>query len=173
VSTTYWIGKLKNHLRWKSTLPDLPPDASNRVGPKGCLITRKGKQYAGTHLLVDFIQATNLDHVERIRAALAEATRAANATLLHIHLHHFSEMGGVSGVAVLAESHISIHTWPQYGYAAVDIFMCGDCNPYLALPVLRCALHPKKVNVEEFMRGQLDGLDLMPVTSQQTHSLVP
>ena len=51
---------------------------------------------------------------------------AAGATLLHIHLHHFTPNGGVSGVAVLAESHISIHSWPEYGYAALDVFMCGD-----------------------------------------------
>jgi S-adenosylmethionine decarboxylase len=124
-------------------------------GPKGLFITRNGKQCAGIHLIVDFQHATNLNDFDRIRDALIEAIRAANATLLHIHLHSFSGAGGVSGVAVLAESHISIHTWPEYGFAALDIFMCGECNPYLALPVLRRALAPQKVRVQEFLRGEV------------------
>ena len=53
-----------------------------------------------------------------------ECIRAAGATLLHIHLHHFTPNNGVSGVAVLAESHISVHTWPESGFAAFDVFMC-------------------------------------------------
>ncbi len=147
---------------WRFRSASLPPINGAQGNPKGSFITRNGKRFAGTHLFVDFIHATNLDDVERIRAALIEATRASGATLLHIHLHHFSEIGGVSGVAVLAESHISIHTWPQYGYAALDLFMCGGCNPYLAIPVLRCAMVPRKVKVQEFLRGEAHTLELVP-----------
>jgi S-adenosylmethionine decarboxylase len=163
-----WMAELKSvflEFRWTSlpsTIPFLPR-------PKGSFSTRDGKQFAGTHLIVDFLQAINLDNAERIKGALVEAVHVTDATLLHIHLHPF-EMGGVSGVAVLAESHISIHTWPQYGYAALDFFMCGNCNPYLAIPVLRCALVPREVKVQEFLRGEGLAFDYPTVTDAQTIS---
>jgi S-adenosylmethionine decarboxylase len=78
----------------------------------------------------------------------------AGATLLHIHLHHFTPNGGVFGVAVLAESHISIHSWPEYGYAALDVFMCGRTEPRRAIDVLKEAFSPKKVVVKEQLRGK-------------------
>ena len=61
--------------------------------------------------------------------------------------------GGVSGVLVLAESHISIHTWPERDFAAVDIFMCGACNPYHSLPVLKEVFAPKSILLSEQRRG--------------------
>ena len=70
--------------------------------------------------------------IETLRRCVA----AAKATLLHIHLHHF-QPSGVSGVAVLAESHISVHTWPEKGFAAFDVFMCGDAEPRKALDVFK------------------------------------
>jgi S-adenosylmethionine decarboxylase len=59
----------------------------------------------------------------------------------------------VSGVLVLAESHISIHTWPERDFAAVDIFMCGCCNPYHSLPVLKDVFAPKSILLSEQRRG--------------------
>jgi S-adenosylmethionine decarboxylase len=156
-----WLAQLKDLTPW-TFRPDLRSFAGlDGERPKGSFVLRKGKEFAGTHLLVDFFQATNLDHVDRIKIALTEAAHAAHATLLQLHLHRFTEMGGgVSGVAVLAESHISIHTWPGYGYAALDLFMCGSSNPYLSIPVLRQALSPKRVKVHEFLRGEVDGADI-------------
>ena len=81
--------------------------------------------YTGTHLLADLTGCTGLDEPSRVEAALRDAVAAADATLLDVRLHHFGEGHGVTGVALLAESHISIHTWPEHGYAAVDIFLCG------------------------------------------------
>lgn len=81
--------------------------------------------YTGTHLLADLTGCSGLDDVARIEAALREAVAAARATLLDVRLHHFGPEQGVTGVALLAESHISIHTWPEHGYAAIDIFLCG------------------------------------------------
>ncbi len=78
----------------------------------------------------------------------------SGATLLHIHLHHFTPNGGVSGVAVLSESHISIHSWPEYGYAALDIFMCGHAQPHLAIDVIREAFEPDEIIVKEELRGK-------------------
>ena len=117
--------------------------------------TRNGVTYAGSHLIIDLWEARGLDDEDRIRQALLDAVEAAGATLLHIHLHRFTPFGGVSGVAVLSESHISVHTWPERGYAAFDIFMCGNTEPRKALAVLTKAFGPKRVVLGEHKRGVL------------------
>ena len=117
-------------------------DAPEHVGPD-YFITRDGSEYAGSHLLVEFWGAAGLDDVDRMGAALREAATAARATLLHLHVHHFGPGCGVTGIAVLAESHISIHSWPERGYAAIDVFMCGSCDPFAALPALERAFTPE------------------------------
>ncbi|MSO80236.1 MAG: adenosylmethionine decarboxylase [Alphaproteobacteria bacterium] len=116
-------------------------------------ITQDGVSFAGRHLLLDLWGAKRLDEPDHIEAAMREAVEAAGATLLHIHLHHFSPEGGVSGVAVLAESHISIHTWPERDFAALDVFMCGKCNPHLAVPVFKRAFGASAISVNEVRRG--------------------
>ena len=123
---------------------------------KDFFIERNGVRYAGTHLIVDLWGAERLDDLAHIEAALRDAVTAAKATLLHIHLHHFTPNRGVSGVAVLAESHISIHTWPENGYAALDIFMCGDAEPQATIEVLRAAFKPDRLKVEEILRGRAE-----------------
>jgi S-adenosylmethionine decarboxylase len=117
-------------------------------------VVRNGVRCAGAHLIIDLYDAQRLDDIDHIEATLRRAVDAARATLLHIHLHHFEPNGGVSGVAVLAESHISIHTWPENGYAALDVFMCGNANPDACVPVLREAFTPKHIAVSELLRGQ-------------------
>lgn len=84
--------------------------------------------YTGTHLLADLTGCTGLDDAARVEAALRAGVEASGATLIDLNVHHFGEGHGVTGVALLAESHISIHTWPEHGYAAVDIFLCGASN---------------------------------------------
>jgi S-adenosylmethionine decarboxylase len=116
---------------------------------------RNGVRCAGVHLIVDLHGAKRLDDIDHIEATLRRCVEAARATLLHIHLHHF-QPSGVSGVAVLAESHISIHTWPEAGYAALDVFMCGAANPDKCIPVLREAFSAKRVGVNELLRGKDD-----------------
>lgn len=118
-------------------------------------IERDGHRYAGTHLIIDLRGASRLDDLEVMEKALRDSIKAAKATLLHIHLHHFTPNGGISGVAVLAESHISVHTWPERNFAAFDIFMCGESEPAKAVPVLEQAFSPSKVNVEEILRGKV------------------
>ena len=118
-------------------------------------IVRNGKVCAGEHLIIDLWGASRLDDIAHIEAALTAAVHAAKATLLHIHLHHFTPNGGVSGVAVLAESHISIHTWPERDYAALDVFMCGDSRPAETIPVLRQAFQPDRVVVNDLLRGEV------------------
>jgi S-adenosylmethionine decarboxylase len=120
-------------------------------------VVRNGVRCAGAHLIVDLYDADRLDDVDHIEDALRRCVAAAGATLLHIHLHHFEPNGGVSGVAVLAESHISIHSWPEANYAAIDIFMCGSADPDACIPVLREAFAAKRVAVSELLRGQVVG----------------
>lgn len=117
-------------------------------------IVRDGVECAGTHLIIDLKGADGLDDLARVDRALRACVEAAEATLLHIHLHHFTPNGGISGVAVLAESHISIHTWPERKYAALDVFMCGDAKPEACVPVLKAAFQPEAVEVERLLRGR-------------------
>lgn len=126
------------------------PDADTRDDH---FVERNGVRCAGAHLIVDLYHAERLDDIAHIERTLRDCVTAAGATLLHIHLHHFEPNGGVSGVAVLAESHISIHSWPEHGYAALDIFMCGSANPDACVPVLRAAFGPKRIAVSEHLRG--------------------
>jgi len=130
----------------------IPPRDEDR---KDHFITRNGLTFAGSHLIIDLWEAEGLDDRDRIERALIEAVNAAGATLLHIHLHTFSEGGGISGVAVLAESHISVHTWPEKGYAAFDVFMCGKAEPRKALSVFRAAFNPGRIVIAEHKRGML------------------
>ncbi|MGA2941009.1 MAG: adenosylmethionine decarboxylase [Xanthobacteraceae bacterium] len=114
---------------------------------------RNGVRCAGTHLIIDLHGAKRLNDIDHIEATLRRCVDASSATLLHIHLHHF-QPSGVSGVAVLAESHISIHTWPEAGYAALDVFMCGSADPDKCVPVLKEAFLATRVGVNELLRGQ-------------------
>ncbi|MFL6798472.1 MAG: adenosylmethionine decarboxylase [Xanthobacteraceae bacterium] len=114
---------------------------------------RNGVRCAGVHLILDVHGGSGLDDIDLIEAMLRRCVDAAQATLLHIHLHHF-QPNGVSGVAVLAESHISIHTWPDAGFAALDVFMCGKANPDACIPVVREAFKAHRVEVHEILRGQ-------------------
>ncbi len=134
---------------------ELYPGAA-REAPKDYFIERGGVRYAGTHLIVDLWGAERLDDLAHVEAALRDAVTAAKATLLHIHLHHFTPNQGISGVAVLAESHISIHTWPENGYAALDVFMCGGTEPQATIEVLRDAFKPDRLAVEEILRGRAE-----------------
>jgi S-adenosylmethionine decarboxylase len=135
---------------------------SENQSPSGCtevqkdyFVEKDGEKFAGTHLLVDLWGATNLCDPDLIDRALREAAEAAGATILHSHFHHFSPNGGVSGVLVLAESHISIHTWPERDFAAIDIFMCGACDPHMSIPVLKETFKPATIDLGEQRRGRI------------------
>ncbi len=117
-------------------------------------IERDGERFAGTHLIIDLVGASRLDELEHMEEAMRRCVEVSKATLLHIHLHHFTPNGGVSGVAVLSESHISVHTWPEANYAAFDVFMCGEAEPHNAIEVLREAFNPTDIRVDEHRRGR-------------------
>jgi S-adenosylmethionine decarboxylase len=138
--------KQENRVKLKVAAPPLAEDRPDHFA------MRQGVRCAGVHLIVDLDGAKRLDDIDHIEATLRRCVEAARATLLHIHLHHFHP-NGVSGVAVLAESHISIHTWPDAGYAALDVFMCGSADPDACIPVLREAFSATRVGVNEILRG--------------------
>jgi S-adenosylmethionine decarboxylase len=110
----------------------------------------------GAHLLADFygVAADSLSDADAIERLLLESARAAGAQILHCHFHAFGPGRGITGVLLLAESHISIHTWPEFGFAAADIFMCGQAEPQRALAVIRLALQPASCTVQTITRGQ-------------------
>lgn len=123
--------------------------------PKG--MSTSADHSPGMHLIVDFYGAFGLDDDRFLDTALRKAAEAAGATVLAGHLHHFGSGHGVTGVLLLAESHISIHTWPETGYAAVDIFLCGRSDAHRAADHLRTALRPERVQITEIARGQGQG----------------
>ena len=111
--------------------------------------------YDGRHLIADLHGClARLDDAPAIEMMLRAAATAAGATVIGMHLHHFGPGQGVTGVAILAESHMSIHTWPEHAYAAVDIFMCGRSNRIdAALEVISEALQPEVMEESALERG--------------------
>ncbi len=134
--------------------PDNP--SSNTSDLNDWMTERNGVRCAGAHLIIDLHGAHRLEEQAHIEQTLRRCVEAAGATLLHIHLHRFEPNGGVSGVAVLAESHISIHTWPERNYAALDIFMCGEARPERCIEVLLDAFSPGRAEIQELLRGRVN-----------------
>jgi S-adenosylmethionine decarboxylase len=107
----------------------------------------------GRHLVLELWGCRNLNSPDAVEQALREVVAACDVTLLDLRVYPFEPIG-VTGVAVLAESHINIHTWPELGYAAVDIFTCGARkDPTAALPVLRQFFAPERIETMEMTRG--------------------
>ena len=108
----------------------------------------------GRHLLVEYwgCEADVLDDVGAVEALMKRAAEAAGATLVESVFHRFCPQG-VSGVVVVEESHLSIHTWPEKGYAAVDFYTCGDCEPERAHEELRRVLKPRRAEKIRVRRG--------------------
>ncbi len=119
----------------------------------------------GRHLIVELLDCRPavLEDLEAVKTGLEEAARRAGATIVATTFHQFNPMG-LSGVVVISESHLSIHTWPEYGYAAVDIFSCGEAlRPEVAVAYLVECLGAERVSVVELQRGVLaDHVALQP-----------
>jgi len=109
----------------------------------------------GIHLLIEFCSCSRpkIDDLAYLEKTLSEAANVAGATVLKTVFQDFNPQG-VSGVVVIAESHLTIHTWPEHGYAAVDIFTCGSrVDPWKAVEYLRNELEAADVQVRDFQRG--------------------
>jgi len=108
--------------------------------------------YAGKHLLIDLYECQNHGNLDETKNILIDAAKATGATVLFCHLHPFDD-GGLSGVVMLAESHLSLHWWEEDIFACIDIFVCGTCDPYLAFPILEKYFQPKHFNISLEKRG--------------------
>ncbi len=109
----------------------------------------------GRHLIVELSDCDSniLNDTALMEEYLKEAARRSGATIVDTVFHRYNPQG-VSGVVVIAESHISVHTWPEYGYAAVDFFTCGEAvDPYLAHDYLKRVLRADSAQVRELNRG--------------------
>lgn len=109
--------------------------------------------YAGNHIIFDFWGSDDMLNEELIIKSCVEGVEVAGATVLHNHFHTFGEGMGLTGVLVLSESHLSLHTWPEIGLMTFDIYMCGEANPLVALDHLRKKLNPKKITMTSLKRG--------------------
>lgn len=113
-----------------------------------------GVKSLGRHVIVELWGCKNIDSLPVVEEALRDAVAATNATLRDLQVFPWEPYNGVSGIAILSESHLSIHTWPELGYAAVDIFTCGDhTQPEAAVPVLREYFRPERMEVMQVSRG--------------------
>lgn len=116
---------------------------------------RGGIACAGEHLHLDLhgCDPAALSDPARIEACLREGAVATGAHILFGHFHHFGPEQGVTGVLVLAESHVSIHSWPERGFAAVDVFVCGDCDPSAARTAIERGLGSTSAEATLHLRG--------------------
>jgi len=106
------------------------------------------------HLICDFKSPKFIEDKDKIKKILWKAAEVANNTPLKVAVHKFP-LQGITGVVILAESHITIHTWPEHGYIAIDIFTCGkNTRPYAAFEYLKKIFSPKKVKIRMIKRGQ-------------------
>jgi spermidine synthase len=126
----------------------------------------------GKHILAEFSGCTPevMNDVGLIENAMVEAAKTAGATLINTTFHHFSPYG-VSGVIVIQESHLAIHTWPEYGYASVDIFTCGDqVDPWVSCKFLKKAFEATDLSAIELKRGSLELLDRADISDLNKRS---
>ena len=109
----------------------------------------------GKHGLLDLYgcPADVLCDADALENTMRQAAEAAGATVLFAYLHRFEVGGGVTGVLLLAESHITVHTWAEHGFAAADVFLCGSLKPETAAAVLQTALQAQRVQWTEHARG--------------------
>ena len=115
----------------------------------------------GTHIVCELsgCDPATLTDVDAVRDMMIGAAKAARASVMEVAFHRF-EPQGVSGVVVLAESHISIHTWPELGYAAMDVYTCGDhTDPWLACEFAAKSLSAERMITSEVKRGVLQSND--------------
>jgi S-adenosylmethionine decarboxylase len=92
-------------------------------------------------------------NMDEAAAALVQSAKDAGATVLSERWHHFGAGFGYTGVVILSESHISVHTWPEKGYAAIDVFMCGDCDPEDTLIPILAFYQATNQSVQVIKRG--------------------
>ena len=117
-------------------------------------IKHDNRFYAGNHFIIDLYDIDHTDNQSLATDTMRKMAAIAGATLLHIHVHPFSPYGGLSGVAILAESHISFHSWPEARFASWDIFMCGATEPEKAIQLLQQTYRSQQADIKHYRRGE-------------------
>jgi len=113
----------------------------------------QNQQYAGIHLIADFWYGKTIEDEKEIKKILIGAAKSGKSRPLEIIIHKFNPQG-MTGIVLLAESHIALHFWPEFNYLAIDIFTCGDkATPFKALQYLKKKFRPKRVEVQKIKRG--------------------
>jgi S-adenosylmethionine decarboxylase proenzyme len=119
---------------------------------------RDGKIHLGQHVLAEFFECDPniLNNIDKVEKYMVDAALECGATIVQKCFHMFNPHG-VSGVVIISESHLAIHTWPELGYAAVDLFTCGDkCDPKVAYEFLKKKFNSGNAMFTELKRGMLD-----------------
>jgi len=138
----------RNVINKNSLLKETPQFSSENSGVQL-------RQYAGMHLLAEFWDAKHIEELSVLDNVLRCASEASNSKALKVEICKFSPYG-VTGFVILAESHISIHSWPEMNYLAIDIFTCGEHTmPHNALEYLKQIFCPQKIEIQEIKRGKL------------------
>ena len=114
----------------------------------------------GTHLIAELFDCNelHLNDVKKVEEVMMAAAELSSATIIKPFFHKCSPYG-ISGVIVIAESHFTIHTWPEYGYAAVDVFTCGDLEYQKALDYIKTELESERCSIFQFQRGIIADTD--------------
>lgn len=109
----------------------------------------------GLHVIADLhgVDAGRAANAAGLATLARDCATAAGAVVLSVEVHGFGQGAGVAGVALLAESHLSFHTWPEHGFAALDAFMCGSCDPELAVRRFAQALGARRLELRTLQRG--------------------
>ncbi len=118
----------------------------------------KTQQYLGRHILAEFFECDSnvLNNPKLVEQYMLEAALECGATIVNKCFHLFSPHG-VSGVVIISESHLAIHTWPEFGYAAVDLFTCGEqCDPKISYEFLKKRFNSKNAKYSQLNRGLMD-----------------
>ena len=133
------------------------------------VIINNSKYEPGRHILLDCKGELAHYDDQQMLTLLKSAAQASNAKVLSSHFHCFGDGQGITGVLILAESHITVHTWPELDYAAFDIFMCGDCDPENAAGIITDNLHSDEFNKQTIYR-EAGNIESLPVSSSQAVS---
>jgi S-adenosylmethionine decarboxylase len=142
-------------LQWKKNGPTVQKNPARRKNRRRNRGRRERVQALGRHLLLELFDcdAEAINSLDTVKASMVEAAKRAQATIVDVVFHEFNPFG-ISGVVVIAESHLAIHTWPEYRYAAVDVFSCGEVlQPQVAADYLVEQFGAARASVVELQRG--------------------
>ncbi len=119
------------------------------------ILKKRNQKYIGIHIVAEFWHGKVIEDKKKLKEILIKAVLQAKSTPLECVIHKF-EPHGITGVVLLSESHMAIHTWPEINYIAIDIFTCGERTlPNKAIEYLKEALKPKKFEIKEIKRGKI------------------